>query len=488
MDMKRCVKYLRIFTVVFLVCFHGGEASQAQESDERYKRVDTLFVDWERTASPGCALAIVQDGKIIYKQGYGMANLDHDIPIKPNTVFRIGSISKQFTASSILILNERGKLSLDDNIRKYLPEMPEYKWPITIRHLIHHTSGIRDYESLQYLSGEHDDQGEHHNDDIMELVACQKVLNFKPGDQYLYSNSGYTLLAVIVERVCGRSIGQFVKDNIFIPLGMQSTFIYENNRAVVKNRATGYGRVDGHFFVDETLNESTGDGGVFTTVEDFYLWDQNFYDNKIDCPDFIKKIKQIGKLNNGANAGNQSAGRESGYAFGLSLSAYRGLRTLGHGGAYVGFRARFMQFPDHYFSIICLANLSTINPTELCHKIADIFLDKYFTEPPKGVRQLKTEKQQGRGYNPSLKQLADYAGDYYSDELMVTYVLRNDKGGLIFAQKNPPIIKPLQAVSEDIFTFEDYSLKFQRDPGGKICGFHIDADRSKNIFFKKICY
>jgi len=290
MDMKRCVKYLRIFTVVFLVCFHGGEASQAQESDERYKRVDTLFVDWERTASPGCALAIVQDGKIIYKQGYGMANLDHDIPIKPNTVFRIGSISKQFTASSILILNERGKLSLDDNIRKYLPEMPEYKWPITIRHLIHHTSGIRDYESLQYLSGEHDDQGEHHNDDIMELVACQKVLNFKPGDQYLYSNSGYTLLAVIVERVCGRSIGQFVKDNIFIPLGMQSTFIYENNRAVVKNRATGYGRVDGHFFVDETLNESTGDGGVFTTVEDFYLWDQNFYDNKIDCPDFIKKM------------------------------------------------------------------------------------------------------------------------------------------------------------------------------------------------------
>jgi CubicO group peptidase (beta-lactamase class C family) len=279
-----------------------------------------------------------------------------------------------------------------------------------------------------------------------------------------------------------------VKDNIFIPLGMQSTFIYENNRAVVKNRATGYGRVDGHFFVDETLNESTGDGGVFTTVEDFYLWDQNFYDNKIDCPDFIKKMKQIGKLNNGANAGNQSAGRESGYAFGLSLSAYRGLRTLGHGGAYVGFRARFMQFPDHKFSIICLANLSTINPTELCHKIADIFLVEYFTEPPKGIRQLETEKQQGSGYKPSQKQLVDYTGDYYSDELKVKYVLRNDKDRLIFVQKNPPTIKPLQAVSEDIFAFEDYNLKFQRDSEGRITGFLIDEERSKNIFFKKIYY
>jgi CubicO group peptidase (beta-lactamase class C family) len=364
--------------------------------------------------------------------------------------------------------------------------MPEYKWPITIKQLIYHTSGIRDYESLQYLSGEHDDQGEHHNEDIMELVARQKVLNFKPGDQYLYCNSGYTLLAIIVERVCGQSIGQFVKDNIFTPLSMNNSFIYEDNRVVVKNRATGYSFLEGQFAVDETLNESTGDGGVFTSVEDFYLWDQNFYDNKIDCPDFLAKMKQIGKLNDGTNAGSNSVSKESGYGYGLSLSTYRGLRTLGHGGAYVGFRARFIQFPDQKFSLILLANFSSIDPTKLCHKIADIFLEKYFTEPPLIESQVGSEKEQRIDHKPRLKGLTDYTGNYYSDELLVTYKLKDINGRLFFAQKKPPTQKPLQLVSEGTFAFEDYILKFTRDSQGKISGFSIDADRSKNIFFKKI--
>ncbi len=241
-----------------------------------HPRVDKLFAQWDKPGSPGCALAVIENGKTIYERGYGSANLECNIPITPESVFYVGSCSKQFTAMSIALLAHQGKLSLDDDIRKYVPEMPDYGSPITVRQLIHHTSGLRDYLSLLGIAGL--DFGSYHKPDVLELIARQKELNFKPGDQYLYSNSGYFLLAVIVERVSGKSFREFTQENIFKPLGMTHTHFHDDYTMLIKNRASGYFPADqGAFRNFISTFDCVGSGGLFTSVEDLYFWDQNFY-------------------------------------------------------------------------------------------------------------------------------------------------------------------------------------------------------------------
>jgi len=461
-------------------------SGNAGAADKTFTRIDTLFSEWDKPNSPGCALAIVENGKIIYKKGYGMASLDHGIPIKPNTVFRTGSIGKQFTAACILILEHKGKLSLDDNIRTYLPEMPEYKRPITIRHLIHHTSGIREYESLQRMGGELTDQGHHTNEDIMALLARQKGLDFQPGEKFQYSNGGYTLLAVIIQRVSGTTIAEFAKEHIFDPLGMTNTFILENNRVVVKNRATGYGRVDDHFEVYETLNESTGDGAVFTTVEDFFHWDQNFVHNKLDCPDFTEKMLAVGRLSDGHDAVMGYSDFQFKYAFGLVRFKYRGVNAFGHGGSYVGFRAHFMQFPDQKTSIILMSNLANINPTDLSHKIADILLEDRFVEPKKAPPRPQSTKEATEPPSIPLEALNDYVGDYHNDEIPVTFVLREKEGTLHFIQENAPYAQSLKPLDKDIFSYGPMRIKFTRKPDRGVGGFEIISSGLKDMRFTKV--
>ncbi|MFQ5628604.1 MAG: serine hydrolase domain-containing protein, partial [bacterium] len=250
-------------------------------NDTLSAKVDQIFADWDKPDSPGCALAVIQDGKTVYSRGYGMADLEHDIPISPQTVFYIGSTSKQFVTFSIALLAEQGKLGLDDNIRKYLPEFPDYGQPITIRHLIHHTSGIRDYLTLWSLAGRNylDYMPE---DVVLDMICRQKELNFSPGEQHLYSNSCYFLLAVIVERASGQSLREYADKHIFKPLAMKNTHFHDNNKHIIKKRAYGYapGKIGGF---DQLIMrfDLVGSGGLYTCVEDLYLWDQNFYHNKL---------------------------------------------------------------------------------------------------------------------------------------------------------------------------------------------------------------
>jgi len=473
--------YLFILFLIFLPLFLN-----AHTWEDKVARIDDIFSEWNKPDSPGCALAIVQDGKIIYKKGCGIANLDHGIPIKPNTVFDTGSMAKQFTAACILMLQQRGKLSLDDDIRTYLPEMPEYKWPVTIRHLIHHMSGIREYETLQALGGELTDQGYHTNADIMELIIRQKKLDFQPGEKHEYCNSGYTLLAVIINRVSGKTIGAFAKENIFDPLEMTNTFILEDNRVVVKNRATGYAKIDGQFKVDGTLNESTGDGAVMTTVEDFFRWDQNFYQNRLDCVDFTKTMLSVGRLNDGSDAIMSYGGNSFKYAFGLVRLTYRGLNAFGHGGAYVGFRAHFLQFPDQKTSIILMCNLADINPSALSHKIADIVFEEQFVEPKKEPSQPQSRKTEASSPPLPIKDAADYVGEYHSDEVPVIWTLREKEGKLYFVQPNAPSPQPLQPIEKDIFSYWALQIKFTRAFRGKVDGFMIVSNRLKGMVFNKI--
>jgi CubicO group peptidase (beta-lactamase class C family) len=483
----RTLAGLYIFVLASLTPFIVVSAFSVKSPDPRWARVDKVFAEWDTVHSPGCALAVIKDGRIIYTCDYGMADLDHDVLIKPSTVFMLASISKQFTAACILLLQKEGKLSLEDDIRKYIPEMPVYEWPVRIRHLLHHTGGVRDYEFLQFFGGEISDQGHHRNDDLLELVARQKGLDFRPGEKFQYSNSGYLLLAVIVERITGKSLGQFAKERIFDPLGMKKTFIYEDNRAIIKDRAIGYSKKeDGGFKVDESLNESTGDGGVYTTLDDFFLWDQNFYKSKIGGPDFVRNMLLPGRLNDGRVAGLETNGIRIDYASGLILTKYRGLRTFGHDGFYVGFRACFRQFPDQKFSTFLMSNLGDINPGALSEKVADICLEDIFPEKaPEASKKEKAENKKEISFPLTTQKSAEYIGDYASEELRATYQLRNLKNGLFFVQKNAPDKNALKPSGRDAFVYSDLGLRFSRDSGGRVIGFTIQAGHLKGISFTK---
>jgi CubicO group peptidase (beta-lactamase class C family) len=334
-------------------------------------KVDRLFTQWDKPDSPGCALAVIQNGEIIYKRGYGMANLEYDIPISPNSVFDIASNSKQFTAMCIALLARQNLLTLDDELQKYIPEIPQYSQPITIRHLINHTSGLRDYLNLMDLVGmiyEND----YPDEEFIALIARQKNLNFAPGTEQLYSNSGYFLLSEIVKRVSGKSLRLFAQEQIFAPLGMENTHFHDNFNEIVRNRADGYApKDDGGFEICMSLLDICGDGQLYTTIQDLLLWDRNFYHNILGGygQDLIEEITTPGKLDNGEPISG---------AFGLQIGNRRGLKTISHGGSWMGYQSDLVRFPDADFSVICLANLGTFNSTKLSLQVADLYLeDKY---------------------------------------------------------------------------------------------------------------
>src|SRR5262245_26193334 len=275
-------RFLFVFAVTLSLRSIVHAQSGAPASEGVAAQVYKIFAQFDKPDSPGCALAVIRDGQIVYKRGYGMADLDHDVPIKPDTVFHVASVSKQFTAMSILLLAKQGKLSLDDKVQKYITELREFNQPITIRHLLHHTSGLRDQWNLLIMSGTRLGEDVVRDEDILDLVSRMKELNFKPGEQHLYCNTGYTLLAYIVKRVSGQSLREFAEANIFKPLGMTRTFFRDDHAVVVKQQAYAYNPGPGGAFKLSVPNYDTvGASSLLTTVEDLARWDQNFYDKKV---------------------------------------------------------------------------------------------------------------------------------------------------------------------------------------------------------------
>src|SRR5580704_4443905 len=338
MDSGGGVKRFLLF-VLALAC----ATQQHSSAGSLNEKVDKAFERWDSLSSPGCALAVIKDARIVYKRGYGMADLDHNIPIGPASIFHIASISKQFTATAIVLLAQEGKLSLDDEVRKYIPELPDFGEPITIRHLIHHTSGLRDQWDLLELAGWRYSLDLITDDDVMALISRQKSLNFKPGSKHLYCNTGYTLLAQIVKRVSGQSLREFTLNRMFRPLGMNNTHFRDDHAEIVKNQAYGYvrDRSKGGFRLSVTNFDTVGATSLLTTVEDLALWDQNFYEPRAGGKALIEQMIERGKLNDG---------KEVDYAFGLSRGKYRGLATVDHAGSDAGYRADLLRFPDQHFS------------------------------------------------------------------------------------------------------------------------------------------
>jgi CubicO group peptidase (beta-lactamase class C family) len=464
---------------VFGVATQRAVCIQAYTHTDLTDKVDEMFKEWDRNDSPGAALGIFKDGRIIYARGYGMANLEYDLPWTPQTPSRTGSISKQFIAMCIAILVEQGKLSLDDDIRKYLPDWPEYNGPITLKHLLYHTSGIRDYTDLVELMGKPEGSGYVFTpNELVETLSRQKELNLKPGEKYSYSNSGYFLLAEIINRVSGLKTSTFAKKYIFSPLRMNNTHFHDDPNMIVKNRAYGYSpKKEGGFRLDILRLKVIGDLGVFTTIEDFLKWDQNFYENKLGkgTQELIKTMLTKGKLNNG---------EEIPYAFGLDVGHYGGLRTISHSGSAVGYRAYYLQFPDQRFSVVILSNLSTFSTGRIARKITDLYLADLFTEPPASRKKKCLPEEKPEPITLSSSQLQEYRGKYYSDELDITYALEVKNNNLILSLRETSSI--LMPYSNESFGWGRHNLYFTRDREKRITGFVLQAEDVKNIRFQKL--
>jgi CubicO group peptidase (beta-lactamase class C family) len=391
----------------------AGASPAASPSDVQAK-VDAVFHEYDRTDSPGCALGVYRDGTVVYERGYGMANLELGIVNSPQTVFDIGSTAKQFTAFSIHLLAREGKLSLDDDIRKWIPEVPSYSKPVTIRHLLHHTSGLRDYIEIMALQGVQEEDWTT-DEDALGAISRQKAPNFVAGDEYLYSNTGYFLLSLVVKRASGKSLRDFAQERIFGPLGMHHTQFNESHTRIIPNRATGYAKSDrGGFGIAMGDWEQNGDGGLQTTVEDLQLWDQNFYEPKVGDRALLDDMLTVGVLN---------SGKKITYASALGLGTYRGLRIVAHGGAWVGYRAQLLRFPEQHFSVACLCNLAEATPTALAKGVADVYLASLLK--PAGTPAPKTA-----AIKVPASELQRLAGAYRETESSEVFTLETRAGQL----------------------------------------------------------
>jgi CubicO group peptidase (beta-lactamase class C family) len=466
-----------------------GAATANGPGDKTTAAVDEVFADLAKPGSPGCALGVYRDGKIVYSKGYGLANLEENVPITPASVFDIGSTSKQFTAASILLLEKQGKLSVNDDVRKYVPELPGYGQKITILHLLNHTSGLRDYLTLMELAGINTDSVTT-DEDALALIMRQKALNFAPGSDWLYSNTGFFLLSVIVKRVSGKTLREFAAENIFSPLGMTHTQYRDDHTSVVPGRAMAYDpkeHGDG-YVLDVSYFEQTGDGAVHTSVEDMQKWDENFFSAQIGGKEFLAEIQEQGKLN---------SDKILDYAKGLFIEDYRGLHTVSHGGAWGGYRAELLRFPEQHFSVACLCNLGTEDPSNRAHKVADIYLASSLK--PKKEKK-KEEAQENRRKKDSIQlteeQIQAYAGDYWSEELGVTYQLGVADGKLKvlkimdaagFPRFNGSPHDGLRATGTDEFEAvgTPATIHFKRDDKGAVKRFILDAGRTTGMIFAR---
>lgn len=301
-------------------------SAQGQLSADQQARIDSLFLHFTDDGSPGASIGVVQHGELIYAKGFGLANVEYQIPNTPQTIFHMASVSKQFTAFAMVLLQDEGKLTLDDEVRTHIPELPDFGEKITIRHLIHHTSGLRDQWNLLAMAGWRLDDVIT-VDHIMKLVTRQQALNFSPGEQYLYCNTGYTLMAEIVRRVTGQSYGEWMQETVFGPLGMDNTLFYEDHEQIVPDRAYSYYQSPDGLKKSVLSYANAGATSLFTTVEDMAKWAANFRDPVVGSRAIMDTMAQKGMLTNGDTID---------YAFGQMVMDYRGVQRIGHGGADAG--------------------------------------------------------------------------------------------------------------------------------------------------------
>lgn len=405
------VKY---FLVLLLGCnIHVAGAQTIPDSVAQ--RIDKIFSQWNNTHTPGVAIGVVRNDSLIYAKGYGIANLEYGIPISPATIFHMASVSKQFAAYSIVLLASQGRLKLEDDVRQYLPWFPDLGEKITIRHLLNHTSGIRDQWQLLAISGTRIDDvitQEH----IVKILSRQKALNFKPGEKYFYSNSGYTMLAEIVKSVTGKTLRQFTDSAVFKPLDMRNTHFHDDYTEIEKDRAYSYYRKNLLTFSNSVLSYSVaGATSLFTNINDLAKWATNFYKPVAGTAADIQQLVQNGRLNDGT---------EIGYALGIVNDKYKGYRQYSHSGGDAGYRTYFTVFPELKMGFMVFSNLGEVNTYEKTYQLVDVFINDTTAKAVTALPLVDSNK----AVIKNVAGVKKMTGDFVSDEgTLFSFVLRNNK-------------------------------------------------------------
>jgi CubicO group peptidase (beta-lactamase class C family) len=434
-------------------------SASAQNDDESLcGKVDALFAPWSKD-TPGAAVLVIREGRIILKKGYGLANLESHKRIEPDTAFLLGSVTKQFTALTIMMLRERGKLSYDDPLSKFFSEFPPYAQQITIRHLLTHTGGFPEYDDLFLDSGKLDknyprssktkpSSFEPTAKDALAILATVRAPRFAPGEKWEYSNSGYVILAQIVEKVSGQSFASFLQNEIFKPLGMTRSVLYDETRPKIQNVATSYTLKDGGYRdIDYTpQNAIYGEDNIYTTIEDMYQWDRALYTEELIFPENLIDAFTPAKLNSGEAVS---------YGFGWEVRKFLGLKSVMHGGSWVGFRTFIQRFPEQHFTVVILSNLAQMGVNGLAGQISKIFLRDKMTFPV----AIKVDS----------KVLQEYVGRYEVAPGIVGKISRD--GSSLFLKQPDGTQWRLLAETPDRFFLdgrEEESVTFNRDQNGKV--------------------
>jgi CubicO group peptidase (beta-lactamase class C family) len=466
---------IRAFLIGTAVALSLSAAPAAQavtaEPVNAERLVDTLFTGWT-SSTPGCAVGVAVGGKPVLLKAYGMADLEHDVRNTPETIFESGSVAKQFTALAVQLLAGDGKLSLDDPVRKFIPELPDYKAPLTIRHMLNHTSGLRDWGSVASIAGSPRTTREYTHGHVLDIAARQKSLNFEPGSKWSYSNTGFNLSAIIVARVSGMSFAQFSKDRIFTPLGMTKTSWRDDHTRIVKGRAIAYARQDGEYHIEMPFENVHGNGGLLTTVGDLLIWNENFVNPKVGS------AKLLGEM---AAAGHFNDGKPLEYGLGLYVQNYRGLANINHSGSTAGYRAHLNRFPKSHTSVAVLCNGSDGAATRSANLVSEIFLGLERSAPPVAGQNSDTPET-GKPM-PSNADMAAYAGDFWSGEAETMLTVTVDRG--LILRRRPDSAIGLTPLGGDQFRGSIGTVTFRRNAAGVIEALSIRQDRVWDLRFVK---
>lgn len=497
-------------------------------------QVDHIFAVFNQPDSPGCAVGASIDGKTVLSAGYGMADLEHNVRITPQSVFEAGSVSKQFTAAAVLLLAQQGKLSLDDPVRKYLPEVPDYGTPVTIRQMLHHISGLRDWGSVEAIAGWPRTTRMYTMANVLEIVSQQRALNYPPGAAYSYSNTGFNLAAMIVARVSGRPFPQFTRDAIFNPLDMSSTQWRDDYQRIVPNRAIAYTKDHGTVRMLMPFEDAYGNGGLLTTVGDLLRWNRNFTEGKIGGPGLVKEQEQRVQLNDG---------RTIAYASGLMILSWHGLREVSHSGSTAGYRAWLGRYPDQGLSVAVLCNLASANDTQLGHRVADVYLGdagtkklapaqldeaalearaglyrsvrdheviaveikdgsphiasggipEFETDAAGNVVRLRIPNEVDGGdyyekvepWHPAAAELESMTGAYSSAEADVVFQVALEKGRLVL-HRHPDAVFPLKPTYRNAFSSALGSIRFIQDREGHVIEMSMGEQRVWDLRLRRL--
>jgi CubicO group peptidase (beta-lactamase class C family) len=538
----------RFFALALALAVTGALTSARQTTPGNAEaQVDKIFSRWTAT-TPGCAVGASVGGKTVLSKAYGLADLEHDVKNTPDTIFEGGSVAKQFTAAAVLLLVKEGKVSLDDPARKYIPELRDFGSPLLVRHMLNHTSGLRDWGSVEAIAGWPRTTRVNTHAHVLDVLARQRSVNFTPGTRYSYSNSGYNLAAVLVARVSGMPFAEFSKKRVFEPMGMTRTSWRDDHTRVVKDRAIAYSDEQDGFHIDMPFENVHGNGGLLTTVGDLLKWNENFTAPSVGDAAFVAEQQTPGKFNDG---------RVHQYALGLTVGTYKGVRQVEHSGSTAGYRAHLARYPDQKVSVAVLCNVSSGAATQYAHNVADVYLGTalkpttpsathtltesdatriagLYRDVNRGIvttivrdgNRLRLNNERGpellatsatrfvtagddtwtfdtRGgvrvtdeygtvdtlarverANPTADQLRALAGVYHSDEAETKFTLAVEDGSLVMKQRPDRVIK-LQPLYADAFSGSIGTVIFRRDAAGRVNALSIVQDRVWDLRFAR---